>query len=376
MIMRRAILILLFAATASAQWVSPVEQSYGPYDAPVSGREPALAASKHGVLLAWSEVDSTTRVAEIRAGLLDFDGRLVSAITTLPKYLPGSRATNPVVATDGEGFLVSWIEQQSLQRVAGVTLDARGQPNSQAHAFGIYYYTGGAIKAVWNGSSYLLWANRALSNINPDGTFTTAYEIVPPPLLYASNRTLVGIDYFTQDLAYRCGFGIGHGCQWFYPLLQLKWTIVQPDRTLYGQQDYDLYAQGLTVAGDERMMAVAWSTNNVVKGVRIIDNKPGRLFTVTGSKGLTSSMAFDGEHWLVVYEHQGDLFGAFVDRDSDTATPFPIAASERAETGAHAHVLGPGRFLVSYLSDGVQHDTRFAGRLVLTEAPSKRRSMR
>ena len=83
-----------------------------------------------------------------------------------------------------------------------------------------------------------------------------------------------------------------------------------------------------------------------------------------------------GERWLIVFTRDGDIWGAFLDRETKTLAPFPISTSGRLETQARVIPLEPGRFLVAYMSD-FGSDHRFAGRIVLTEPPpGKRRATR
>ena len=111
-----ALLMLLIAGSAAAQAVHPTEQSYGPYARPAAGYEPAMAVSRNAVLLAWSEFVEVGRPPQIRFGLLDSHGRLVSAITTLDTE---SGATSPVVTTDGTSFRVTYLEGAQLLAVDG-----------------------------------------------------------------------------------------------------------------------------------------------------------------------------------------------------------------------------------------------------------------
>ncbi|HEU4887690.1 MAG TPA: hypothetical protein VFV49_07390, partial [Thermoanaerobaculia bacterium] len=115
-----ALLTFLLAAGVTAQVVSPIEQSYGPYTRPYEGYEPALAVSRDAILLAWSEVMTPGAYPRIRIGLLDFHGRLVSPITTIET---DGHAVFPAVTSDGSSFLLEYFEDGVA---FAAEVDARG----------------------------------------------------------------------------------------------------------------------------------------------------------------------------------------------------------------------------------------------------------
>lgn len=360
------------AANAAAQWVSPVEQTYGPYGRAAGDSGPALAGARGGVLLAWSEIDPITRVSSIRTGVLDSDGRLTTELTTLPTFTAGASATNVHVATDGETYFVCWLEKEISWHVVGILVDAQGRPASALMSFGHLQTQESSVLLVWTGDSYFLWAGGELSSIRREGTFATASGVLAPDAAYASRNTLVGIDWSSTDTHIGCNFG-RPGCAQIPAIFKLQWTIVHPDRTDQKSREFNHYSTGVVVDGDEREMAVAWDTADSLSGARIVDGalKPG--FRVNGGKAVPDSIAFDGERWLITFEKGGNVFGAFIERGTREATPFAIASSLRHESRSHAYVIAPGRFLVSYTSDE-DGDLRFAGRVV-TPAPPRRRPL-
>ena len=369
----RYLALLLLTTTLSAQWVSPNEQSYGPYLAPATDAGPALVASKHGVLLAWCELDPFTRIPEIRAGLLDFDGRLTGAITRVPTYQPVAEARSPVVATDGETFAVAWQEVEPHKRMAAVVLDSNGVPVADPLPFGGIGNLPSTPLLFWNGDAYQIYGlafDRSGRPVSPETN-------VPAHLRYAADETLVGIHWESTPRTYRCGWGIGHGCNWVDPEFIVTWDLA-PGRS--GSKKYAYYSDSRAVtAGDAGEMAIVWRSPAALNGIRVVDGVYDSRFTILEDSAAPEpdGIAFDGERWLVVFTRDGNVWGAFVDRVAKNFVPFPIASTERVESNARAIALAPGRFLVSYSSDLGGDDHRFAGRIVLAEPPpSRRRAVR
>jgi len=375
-----AIALLLFATAANAQWVSPVEQSYGPYLAPSIGAEPAIVASNHGVLLAWSELDPITKISAIRTGVLDFNGRLVSPITKLPTYLAAADALGPVVATDGETFAVAW--QESSTRGAAIALDANGATTAQPLLFGrADVRLRGTPPLIWNGEAYQIHGLAFDHNSVPVFPETN----LPASLRYAAGGAFVGMTWVSNPRTYRCGWGIGHGCNWFDAEFIITWEIVRGKQHAQRSKQMDYYATDPIVAGDDDELAIVWRAPDTFTGIRVdgeFNNSSFTFlkFTLRESLDITrpEGIAFDGERWLVVFTRNDDIWGAFIDRNrtSHDFESFPIATGGRKESNARVTTLAPGRFLVSYSSDIGADDHRFAGRVVLAESPKKTRAIR
>lgn len=104
--------------------VSPIEQSYGPCARHIDSGPPAFASSRHGVLLAWSEIAAGETRARMHVALLDFSGRAISPISVLP-HVDGFDAVKPFITTNGDGFRVHYLER--AQNVA-VDVDRNGKP--------------------------------------------------------------------------------------------------------------------------------------------------------------------------------------------------------------------------------------------------------
>lgn len=369
----RFLALLLLTTTLSAQWVSPIEQSYGPYLAPGADAAPALVASRNGALLAWSELDPFTRIPEIHVGILDSDGRLNGAITKLSTYQPVAEARSPVVATDGETYAVAWQEPEPHRRMAAVPLDSNGIPVAEPLPFGGIGNLPRTPLLFWNGESY------QIHGLAFDRTGHPVYPKwnVPVYVRYAAGDTLVGMNWTSTPRTYRCGWGIGHGCNWIDAEFIVTWQLA-PGKS--GSKEYRYYSDSRAVtAGDADEMAIVWRSPTALTGIRVVDGDYHSKFTILEDPAAPEpdGIAFDGERWLVVFTRDGDVWGAFVDRMAKDFVPFPIASTERVEWKAGAIALAPGRFLVSYSSDLGGDDHRFAGRIVLTEPPpSKRRALR
>jgi hypothetical protein len=372
MVMRLAAL-LLFATTIHAQWVSPVEQTYGPYLAPLTGGEPALVASSDRLLLAWSELDPVTRRAEIRTGILDFNGRLISDISTLPTWQAGAEATSPMVATNGDSFAVAWLESQRATRVAAVPLHADGSRTAEPLSFGGYFAGEIAPPLVWNRTAYVVDGHA----FDAAGSIVISTAAIPPHLRYASGEAMVGMTWSTLPKRTSCFF---HFCGELPEEFVVTWEVGRNLRMESGSETYPYYRPDARVvtAGDDDEMAIVWRSPKALTGIRVVDGMFGSKFNILEDADAPApdGIAFDGERWLIVFTRGQDIWGAFAERTGRDATVFPIATSARKESKAQAIAIAPGRFLVSYASDLGADDHQFAGRVVLSEAPGKRRAAR
>jgi hypothetical protein len=367
----RLLALLLFTTTLCAQWVSPIEQSYGPYLAPETDVGPALVASRNGVLLAWCELDPFTKIPEIRAGVLDFDGRLIGAITRLPTYQPVAEARGPVVATDGKTFAVAWHEPEPNWRSAAVALDSNGAPVAEPLPFVGISNLPGTPLLFWNSEAYQINGLAFDRNGRPVYPDTN----VPAYVRYAAGETLVGMNWTSTPRRYQCNVA-RPGCGWIDPEFMVAWEI-RPGKS--GSQKYRYYSDSRAVtAGDEDEMAIVWRSPTALTGIRVVNGEYRAKFTILADPAAPEpeGIAFDGQRWMVAFTRNDDIWGAFIDRTSRHLVPFPIATSDRVESSPRVATLAPGRFLVSYSSDLGADDHRFAGRIVSTEPPGKRRAMR
>lgn len=305
-------LLLLLAAEAAAQVVSPIEQSYGPYLRPIEGYEPAMAVSRTGILLAWSEVIEGR--PQIRIGLLDFHGRLVSPVTTIAT---GSGATSPVVTTDGTTFRVAYVEGPYSY---AVDVDEHGAPLGPPRRASLS--SADALVARW--STAVCFPHCGIPPSVLDWTFlgqSGRYFHVPrePVGTAGAGGT---VDHFMLAWATPRGVNyldILHGAQPFFP--------------------------GLIAAS-----ALMWD----IPGVDC-----------------------DATHCLVAFTTPWrQIYAVLVDsQQPDLQTLVPIETSTRVGR-PQVHLLQPGRFLVSYSSAEDEPQNRFAGRIVTTQPLPRRRAVR
>lgn len=307
-------LLLFLAAEAAAQVVSPIEQSYGPYRRPMEGYQPAMAVARDRVLLAWSESLTPGAPAQIRIGLLDFHGRLVSPITTLAT---SSEVTSPVVTTDGTSFRVAYVEGRYSY---AVDVDEQGTPLGPPRPAALT--SADALVARWSTAvcfphcgippSVLDWTFLGYSG----RYFHVSREPVGPPgaggnadrflLAWATSRGLSYLD-------------VRHGRHPFFPSLI-------PASALF------------------------WDT---------------------------PAVDCDATHCLVAFTTPWrQIYTVLVDsQHPDLQTLVPIETSTRVEK-PQVHLLQPGRFLVSYTSAEDEPQHRFAGRIVTTQPLPRRRAVR
>lgn len=353
-----SLLLLLFAMGSTAQIVDPIEQSYGPYTRPSTGYEPALAVSRTGVLLAWSEVDASSDLPQIRVGLLDFSGRLVSPITTIAST---GRADLPSVASDGNGFRVAFVElrksEGSRRYAMTVDFDRAGRLAGEPQQLLAYEHYESAYhpRLYWNGLSFVV-AHRtddeAVAVLNDDLAFAA----------WSRERVLVG------------GFPGGS----FIERLELWWWSIHVKgsyRLRVGER-----AGPIAIAGRGNRTALAWSSD---PGVSYLELTNGALTTppilIPASIVLAErpALACDATHCLLAWTTKAQqVYGVLLARDPfPSPAPVPIELASSVEK-PQIHVLRNGRFLVTYVSWQTMSGSRMAGRIVTTAASPRRRAVR
>ncbi len=299
--------------------VSPIEQSYGPYRRPADGYEPALAVSRNGVLLAWSEVVEG-RLPQIRIGLLDFHGRLVSPITDIATE---GGAAWPVVTFDGASFRVKYLEGGIL---FAVDVDGSGKPTVTPRR----------------------WPAAAV-----DGTPVLRWE--PPHNV--------------------CTFA--RGCSW-YPYSILHWSVAGRSGSYFHRESGEV---GPAVAGGPAdHFAMAW---NVPEGVRYLEvqngMQPAEAALIPASVSVWEQPAIDCDdtHCLVAYATRSrQIYGVLIDSaQPHIQVPVAIETATRVERPL-VRLLQKGRFIVSYVSAADDPVHRFAGRIVTTAPLPRRRAIR
>ena len=307
-------LTILLTSNVLSQVVSPLEQSYGPYQRPVEGYAPAMAVARDRVLLAWSESVTPGAPAQIRIGLLDFHGRLVSPITTIAT---DSHANSPVVTTDGTTFRVAYVEGRFSY---AVDVDEHGAPLGPPRRAALT--SADALVARWSTAVCFPYCG------------------IPPSVL---DWTFLGHSgrYFHVPREPVGTVGAGGTADHF----MLAWATPRGVNYLDIQHGVQPFFPGLIPAS-----ALMWDT---------------------------PAVDCDATHCLVAFTTSWrQIYGVLVDsQHPDLQTLVPIETSTRVEK-PQVLLLQPGRFLVSYTSAEDEPQNRFAGRIVTTHPLPRRRAVR
>lgn len=355
----RLLALLLLTTTLSAQWVSPVEESYGPYARPQRGGRHALAAGSSGILLAWSE--TVGGAPRIRIGLLDTHAQLISGIATLPVAAEGAEAYAPAVAFNGESFLVAWVEQyRGGEKIRSIAVDGRGVPVATPQTHGFVRVPDVTPLIVWDGAAWQVLEG------SPIGVQAAAMNDG-----VRATTTLARTMLFRSCFLLRCEY---YGNRW-----DVAWTagIRSGAEQLAGDWPTGTTPVAMTniaAAGDD--FAVTWASS---RGIGYRFTSPSRANTVHAfvDDGVAPGLACDDERCLIAYGTLSGDVHAIVFETSDLRGPqlLTITATERKEHSPLVHHLGSGRFLVSYLSDQKAADQRINGRIV-SFGPARRRAVR
>jgi hypothetical protein len=116
-------------------------------------------------------------------------------------------------------------------------------------------------------------------------------------------------------------------------------------------------------------------------GAQLISSQGALIgsYIATGRDGIASSVAFDGTHYLLIWEDNGmntyqeafKVYGQFIDKDGvKVGTPFAISDQNIWFDGIKTMAFGAGNYLVTYtrlvdVSNGSETGNRFiAGRIV------------
>lgn len=374
--MRRAWIILaLLTSALRAQNVSVTEQSYGPYQAPQVGSSPALASSRTGILLAWSEVDASTRYAQVRFGLLDFSGRLVSDLTTV-KTPAGRHAFRPLVATDGEAFLVVWAEDIVLRSQASFSVGLRVDSSGRASSEPFVYAAFGPTSLSWNGANYRLLTDGGVVRVGRDGNRLGFGDDAPggpwEPVASASLKP--------GSVTCCCQHWPIPYCREIARTLELTWRIGESSQAI--QINYQYPATGFfftqpSITGDGERFLIIWASSRGVEGFVVDAQHILAEILVPGVVALVPPrVAWDGANYLLAWSTTADVRGLLVRGTTLERTEFPIATGPRFESVPQITLLRRGRFLVTYASDIPEtREHWMAGRVVTTE-PSKKRAVR
>lgn len=344
--------------------VSPVEQSYGPYARPANGGDAAIAPARGAALLAWSEA------YRIRVGLLDWRGRLSSATDELPLTNERAFATAPAAAFDGRSFLVTWNERTSAgDQTIGMLFDLDGAPMGTPQRYGRAGVVNNPppLRLVWDGTSYRLWTGLDELRIARDGTILSANASAAPQSVTAANGTVATVSgkatpgIFCSALVIICS------------TYSVTWTAGPRSGSYFVRRDATRIVSPAAIAAAGDTFAIAWSLPSEINYA--ITGGPANYFATTSDTTVAPGLACDDEQCLLAYAQSGDVHALVFPIDRPYSSEMlTIAASERYELAAQVHLLGPGRFLVTYRSDGVDGH-RLNSRIVTFDTP-RRRSMR
>jgi hypothetical protein len=352
--------LFAIALLLAQPWISPIEQSYGPYSRPSRGGHHALAAGSSGSLLAWSEtIDGAAR---IRIGLLDSRAQLISGIATLPLVTSGAEAYAPAVAFNGESFLVAWVEHyRGAERFCSMAVDGSGIPIPPAQRDGFAHGDDVTPLIVWDGTAW------HVSDRSPTGVQAAAMNNG----VYATVR-------WKQTPIYDCGRIAICGIR------ASRWDVVWTAGDESGSEQVgDEWPKGNTPpgmlaiapAGDD--FAIAWATSLGV-GYLFTSARHSTTVHAYADDDAAPGLACDDERCVIAYGTfgRGDVQAIVVESDGVRGPELlTISATERKEHSALVHPLGSGRFLVSYLSDQTTANQRINGRIVSFE-PARRRAVR
>jgi hypothetical protein len=344
------------------------EQSYGPYARSANGGDAAAAASRSGALLAWSES------ARIRVAPLDSRGRLSPHVRMLPSRTARSVAVAPAVASDGDAYLVAWVEHEGgLQRAMAMRVDRHGIPVGTPRQYGralIVSSNDFAVRLVWDGASYHLWGGGKVSKVDANGDVLAATDLAEVPRGVAAANGVVGTSSSRISL-------IGCGFSWCSSESRVIWTIGgKSDSIRVGtatgpatQTRYlPLPPTNLAPAGEG--FVVTWPDRG---GIRHHATRDGtNNLHADPDPSVRPGIACDDTDCVIAFGQSNDVhaFAVPIDRLS-SAQLVTVAATERVERAPQVHKLGAGTFLVFYPSDGAD-GARLAWRILRTDPPRRR----
>jgi hypothetical protein len=347
------------------------EQSHGPYARPLNGGQPAAAASRSGIVLAWSEEN------RIRVGALDARGRLSAPVESLPARTARSVAVAPAVASDGDSYYVVWVEHEGgLQRAMGVQLDRHGVPIGAPRQHGrLLGVTSNdfALRLVWDGTVYRMWGGGKVSSFASNGDVLTAVDSIHIPSGVAAANGIVATSDSRISLV-GCGFS---WCTWESRVL---WTISgKTDSTRIATatgpatQGRDLPLPPTNLAAAQDGFVVSWPDRG---GILYHSTRRGTNSVYADpDKSVRPGIACDDTDCVIAFGQSNDVHAFSVAIDGLTSGQLvTVAATERIERAPQAHALGDGAFLVLYPSDGAD-GTRLSWRILRTENV-RRRAMR
>lgn len=390
--MRAFALAWLVSAAAYGQPVigpelrTAVFNSYGPA---VSTPSSALGVTRDGsgFAICWSALDDSWKSRVFFARL---DGQaMMTSRSELPTGEPTGEADayHPAIASDGNGFLVAWIERGRLWGVWQTfvaRLDRLGQVVRPPRAIStpLFLTEPRPPLVVWNGTSYYVDACPQLVRLSADGEVLQVIDggcadgAVPTATSVALARHSSGrVDYsgsfFCHTICIQDSYSVG---------------LSERGGCSAGQTFNYLDSLGVGIASNGKQFLLVWpmaAWSRVLVATRIgndctlVDPWSGPLFIdflAPGGGAGTSNpqIVWDGSRFLVVYQvsQSGgtEIRGATV-TDGEVGAPFVIASGSVRRPAVIA--AGPGHFLVAYELLSVQ-GAQLAGRLVDFPPPRRR----
>lgn len=336
------------------------QQIYGPFQPAPRDRAPAVAAAPHGIVLAWSEIEPGARVASIHTALFDHEAQRIGPVHKLASTRANVHATSPTIATDGENFLVAWIERDrhslEAREIAGVLTDRTGAPLRGTESFGPA--VPGAPSVAWLGLEYRLFGAASYS-ISPAGdarivNFGVAAQRVP----FATPDANGWIEWANEPSRPQCPFLL---CGGILPMpgWNLDYAVVTRDWIRSGRVRRNGYMLSLppVVDASENDLLAVWISNQGLEAQRIVDGEPQPQLSYPDRRAR-DAVALSMAGSLVVFESGFDLYGVVVTA-SGFGTIFPISTGEAFDQQPRVTRVGAHRYLVTWLRDSAAIQAQF-----------------
>ena len=370
----------VLALLLSQPWLS-TEQSYGPYSRPLRGGRHAMAVGADGILMVWSENVPQPR---IHVALLDLNAHLISPISILPAEDASAESYAPAVSSNGNAFLVAWVERhRGAERVRGAVVDRSGVPVTTPQTYGLVKnqtpFNDPEVLVTpfiaWDGAGWHVWGGNRVFTILPNGERITDSNPWPDVHAATYENAVFATATSKKTPIYRGCFLFR--CQHYADRWDVVWTA--GDRT-GAEQIGDEWTMGskdvseTSLAATDNQFALAWSSTLGIGYTLTSSSIRARTVDATVKVDAAPGLACDDERCVIAYETGGGDVQAIVFETDDLRSPelLTIAATERKERAPLVHHLGSGRFLVSYLSDQGDADRRINGRILTLRAPRRR----
>lgn len=352
------LLLLVLATGAAAQTIT-----YGPFEPGARDRSFAVGVAPHGLLFTWSEIDRGSHLALIHTALYDFDGNLAGPIHTLPAITRNAHAASPVIATDGTGFFIGWIERNRYSdvpvQVAGALVDGEGQLIGESHSYGQPMAGASSLNLIWDGLTYRLYGGETYY-IAPDGN-AVRRGFIEQRVPFATPDANGWIEWRSEPRRTSCPFFLCGGFPAVTPAAYtLDWAIVTRDWIRTGthrETNYEAVAP-VVVAHDDDLLVV-WGSPIGLRALRIEDGEEKNTFGLTEEKNV---LPFISES-LVVFEREFSIYGTVITGDQ-FGPVFPISDGEEFDTTPRAYLVGENRYLVTFAREGDGRDISLVARFV------------